>query len=626
MTRAMLLTLMCGAAMAQPPGQGGASGDGIWRRNAAYGEAQTFDTCMGHQPQTGTYHYHVNPICLRAQLNDNVVLARNSRVGAIYQEKTSGWTHSPILGWAQDGYPIYGPYGYSDPANPASPVKRMQSSFALRDITTRTSLPTWSLPNHAGVSQQLTSSQYGPPVSAQYPLGRYLEDYDYTAGSGDLDQYNGRTTVTPDFPNGTYAYFITIDANGNPQFPYVIAGQYYGTASGGEVQPVAGTLTEYFENGNYAAPQVTTPLLASWSTKNSTQFAEVISGLDPAAGPSETWPGAEPSGIQTSGSVTTPTYADVQQIRYSSSSVYVNANGLPSYVFGPWFGMQGNGGVFVNFPSDQNVTYEFPLNPSPASSLTSTGGGDVGLWVNGVAVFNFMDGASYSNSAAEDEGGGDVTPGVMNVSSASFEGGPVAANSMVTSTPMFGATIATSTAGATTANWPATLGGATVTVKDSAGTTRTAQISYASAALLNWVVPAGTAAGVATVTVAAGGSSVTGSLNVVATYPNLFMTNASGLAAGYAITASGVYLSLTQPIPAGSLLVLAGSGLGSATSATATMGGVSANVVYAGAEGTYPGLDQYNIAIPASLAGAGNVDVIVIAAGLPSNTVNVTIQ
>jgi hypothetical protein len=128
----------------------------------------------------------------------------------------------------------------------------MVSGYALRSIAARTSLPTWSLPNHSSVSQQLTSGQYGPAVSTAYPLGRYLEDYDYIAGSGDLDQYNGRTTVTPDFPNGTYAYFVTIDASGNPAFPYIIAGQYYGTASGGSTLSVTGTVADYFKNGAYA--------------------------------------------------------------------------------------------------------------------------------------------------------------------------------------------------------------------------------------------------------------------------------------------------------------------------------------------------------------------------------------
>ena len=385
---------------------------------------------------------------------------------------------------------------------------------------------------------------------------------------------------------------------------------------------------------------MTTPILASWATANSSQFANIVSGLNPAAGPETTWPGTEPAGIQTSGSVTTPTYAEIQQIRYSAGTVFINANGLPGFTFGPWFGFQTNGGVFVNFPSSQNLLYQFPSSPAPASTLTSTGGGACGLWVNGVEVFNFMDGASYSNSAGTDQGPGNVTPGVINVSGASFEGGPVAANSIITSYPLFGATIATSTASASSATWPTTLGGATVTVTDSGGTVHTAQLSYASPTQLNFVVPNGTAQGVATVTVAAGGSSVTGSLNVVAVYPNLFTLNSSGLAAAYVVYGNGqtanVYQTqggsiVAQPVSAGSAsnpayLVLVGSGLGSTTTATATIGGVTASVSYAGPQGTYPGVDQYNILVPPVLAGKGQVDVVVTAGGLPSNTVNITIQ
>jgi len=634
MKTALISLLFAAALLAQPPGGGppGASGDGIWRRNAAFGESQTFDYCLGHQPGNGDYHYHVNPVCLRAQLGDNLTAVRNSRVGATYREKTSGWTHSPILGWAQDGYPIYGPYGFSDPKNAGSAVRRIVSSYQLRNITTRTSLPAWSLQNHTGISQQLNSSQYGPAVSTTYPLGRYLEDYDYIQGLGDLDQYNGRTTVTPEFPNGAYAYFVTIDSAGQPAFPYVLAGQFYGAASGGTVQSVTGTVTDYFNNGTYTQATVTTPVLASWATANSTKFAQVVNGLNPAAGPSTTWPGAVPSGIVTSGSVNTPTYAEIQRVRYSASSIFIDANGLPGYTFGPWFGFQNNAGLFPNFPTSQALTFQFPASPTPAAILTSTGGGPVGLWVNGVAVFNFIDGASYSTSAAADTGGGIVTPAVLSVSAASFEGGPVAPGSIVASFPLFGPTIATSTAAAASANWPTTLGGATVSVKDSAGTSRMAQIAFSSPAQVNFVVPVGTAIGAATVTTTAGGSTTTGGLNVVTSYPNLFEANTSGLAAAYALNPqTGAIAADSQPISAGSAaapvyLVLFGSGLGSATSATATIGGINATVSYAGTPGAYPGLDQYNILIPPSLAGKGQVDVIVTVAGLPSNTVNITLQ
>jgi len=206
--RILALTFLPIAIWAQPGGGpgGGASGDGIWTRNAAFGEAETFDQCNGHQPQTGQYHHHLNPVCLRAQLNDNVSVVSTGRLGTAYVEKTSGWTHSPILGWSFDGYPVYGPYGYADPTNPNSAIKRVQSSFQLRSITQRHTLPTWVLPYLSNYSETLTASQYGPDVSSEYPLGRYTEDYDYIPGSGDLDQYNGRFTVTPDYPSGTYAY------------------------------------------------------------------------------------------------------------------------------------------------------------------------------------------------------------------------------------------------------------------------------------------------------------------------------------------------------------------------------------------------------------------------------------
>ena len=216
----------------QPPGPGPGGpmpqGDGIWIRNAYFGEIQTFDKCFGHQPGDGIYHHHVQPVCLRAQLNDNLEKVREGRTGTIYREKSGSWSHSPILGWSFDGYPIYGPYGFNDPTSSASPVRRIRSGFRLRSITARTSLPDWALGHHAGVSAQLTATQYGPAISDTFPIGRYVEDFEYIAGIGDLDQYNGRFTVTPEFPAGTYAYVVTIDENGLPAFPYILGMQYNG--------------------------------------------------------------------------------------------------------------------------------------------------------------------------------------------------------------------------------------------------------------------------------------------------------------------------------------------------------------------------------------------------------------
>ncbi|MBK9287342.1 MAG: YHYH protein [Flavobacteriales bacterium] len=82
------------------------------------------------------------------------------------------------------------------------------------------------------------------PLSlSQYPLGAFIEDYAYVAGSGDLDEHNGRFTVTPEYPTGTYAYFVTLDSLLQPAFPYVIGDTYYGTVAAGNTGPGGGHLT-----------------------------------------------------------------------------------------------------------------------------------------------------------------------------------------------------------------------------------------------------------------------------------------------------------------------------------------------------------------------------------------------
>lgn len=104
--------------------------------------------------------------------------------------------HSPIVGWAYDGNPIYGPYGFDTPTGGI--VRRMTSGYKLSPDSTKR-------PN--------------------YQSGLLVEDYVFV-GSGDLDESNGRYGITPEFPNGIYAYFCTIDEEFNPVFPYII-GDYY---------------------------------------------------------------------------------------------------------------------------------------------------------------------------------------------------------------------------------------------------------------------------------------------------------------------------------------------------------------------------------------------------------------
>ncbi len=106
-------------------------------------------------------------------------------------------THSPLIGWAYDGNPIYGAFGYSVP-NDIGEVKRLKSGY-VKDNT-------W----------------YDRP---EQDSGYFLDDYKFD-GSGDLDKYNGRFCKTPEFPNGVYAYFATLDENENPQYPYFIGKTY----------------------------------------------------------------------------------------------------------------------------------------------------------------------------------------------------------------------------------------------------------------------------------------------------------------------------------------------------------------------------------------------------------------
>ncbi|MDR3735387.1 MAG: YHYH protein [Acidobacteriaceae bacterium] len=370
-------------------------GDGVWRRDAKYGEAVTFDPCNAHQPGNGEYHYHVDPVCLRYQVGDNMQKLGSTDLAPNYTEKTTGLVHSPILGYAYDGYPIYGPYGYSTATNSGSGVRRMVSSYALRtdNTTTRTSLPGWAAVaqgfSTAMATYTLTSAQYGPAVSSTYPLGRYIEDYEYTAGSGDLDQYNGRYCVTPEFPGGTYAYFVTIDAAGAPAFPYILGLQFEGSVGGATVTSIGETTTSYFANHAMMGSSNTKPQINGWFTAKSSQYATIQSATGVT---STTWTGNSSA-----------VYADIQAVAYSATYVYVSMSGMASHMMGPWWLNAAHTQAFPNYPTNQSAIARIPLTAVAATSHTQTGGGAQGRWVNGVSVFNMEDFHSWSNSLQADQ-------------------------------------------------------------------------------------------------------------------------------------------------------------------------------------------------------------------------------
>ncbi|MES2389418.1 MAG: YHYH protein [Bacteroidota bacterium] len=224
-----------GTANANPQ----AGGRGIWNVEVGLSEGFVLDTALGaHPQQQGAYHSHTTPFRLYKRVATNL--------------------HSPLVGYAYDGFPVYGPYGYTDPNDATSAVTRMRTGYSLRNITTRTTMP-------GGAA----ATQNGPPVNGTYPIGTYCEDYEWLASNGGtLDEYNGRFCITPEYPEGTYAYFVTMDAAGKAAFPYYIGIYYYG-------QPDAGN----FSNG----PQgngLTIPAGATCRTDLPTSVSNTVAGGD----------------------------------------------------------------------------------------------------------------------------------------------------------------------------------------------------------------------------------------------------------------------------------------------------------------------------------------------------------
>jgi len=123
-------------------------------------------------------------------------------------------------------------------------------------------------------------------------------------------------------------------------------------------------------------------------------------------------------------------------------------------------------------------------------------------------------------------------------------------------------------------------------------------------------------------------------LNIVPVYPGIFKQNLENLAAAQVARireGRTLYEPVTGPITIGpaaeqATLILYGTGLSTTSGVTATIGGASVPVAYSGPQGTFPGLDQINIPLPADLARRGKVDIVVSAAQKPSNPVHVTFQ
>jgi hypothetical protein len=217
---------LCGGPIAPP-----CTGDGVWNRDAVVAERAGFDCSKGH-PAMGNYHHHQNPSAYKLDLTVLSYICTLYDADGLYVIDST--QHSPLIGFAYDGFPIYGAYGFKN-ADGTGGIVRIKSSWTLRNITTRTTYYTGA------------SVTAGPAVSASYPLGYFREDYQYTApiASDYLDEHNGRFCVTPEYPAGIYCYFATVDANWNSAYPYAVGPTFYGVKTAAKVTSISESVTTY---------------------------------------------------------------------------------------------------------------------------------------------------------------------------------------------------------------------------------------------------------------------------------------------------------------------------------------------------------------------------------------------
>lgn len=222
---------LCGGP-GNTPCAGGINAIQNWNRDAIPAENDGFDCSKGH-PAGGNYHHHQNPSAFKLDQNVVSTICNLYDADGLYAIDAS--QHSPLIGFAYDGFPIYGAYGYKN-ADGSGGIERIKSGYALRSITTRT--------HHADG----TDVDDGPDVDATYFLGYFREDYEWVSHPNDedyLDEHNGRICVTPEYPDGTYAYFCTVDSDWNSTFPYAVGPSFYGVYSNALVTSVNETTTIY---------------------------------------------------------------------------------------------------------------------------------------------------------------------------------------------------------------------------------------------------------------------------------------------------------------------------------------------------------------------------------------------
>ncbi len=304
-------------------------------------------------------------------------------------------------------------------------------------------------------------------------------------------------------------------------------------------------------------------------------------------------------------------------------------------------------------PNDANTIY---IGTDLGVFQTTNGGGIWERMGNGmprVAAFMVRYQAASNTLFAATHGRGvyrlTTSRPLGTVSAASFSASAIASESIVAA---FGTGLATRTEIATILPLPTVLAGTRVVVRDSAGVERLSPLFFVASTQINFLIPAGTAAGSATLTITSDDGIIsTGTVQVSTVAPSLFAANASGrdVPAGFALRITGNGGQINEPIhrfdsaqskfvpvpidvgvPGNQVfLILFGTGIrfrSSLSAVTANIGGTTVSVQYAGPQGDFVGLDQLNILLPSSLAGRGEVDLTLTADGRMSNTLRINIK
>ena len=214
---------ICGGP-GNPTCPGGPGATLAWNRDAIPAEKGGFDCAKAH-PAMGNYHHHQNPSAFNLDLNVISTICNLYNADGLY--KIDSTMHSPLIGYAYDGFPIYGAYGYKN-VDGTGGIVRIKSSYSLKPGTTRLN---------------------GPAISTTYFAGYFREDYQYNPTSAVtpdyLDASNGRFCITPEYPNGIFCYFSTVDQNWNSTYPYVVGPTFYGTIQVSKVTSITEPTTVY---------------------------------------------------------------------------------------------------------------------------------------------------------------------------------------------------------------------------------------------------------------------------------------------------------------------------------------------------------------------------------------------